>query len=78
MKKILSLVLILMLALIPMAVADEFNPADYPVAICMAVSYTHLDVYKRQCNSFGRKAINFQKVNHNTPEYFFEIGMIKA
>ena len=35
MKKILSLVLILMLALIPMAVADEFNPADYPVAICM-------------------------------------------
>ena len=35
MKKILSLVLVLMLALIPMAVAEEFNPADYPVAICM-------------------------------------------
>ena len=31
-----------------------------------------------RCNSFGRKAINFQKVNHNAPEYFFEIGMIKA
>lgn len=34
MKKILSLALVLMLALIPMAVAEEFNPADYPVAIC--------------------------------------------
>ncbi len=35
MKKILSLVLMLTLALVPMAIAEEFNPADYPVAICM-------------------------------------------
>lgn len=36
MKKILTLVLILSMLLVPMAIAeDSFNPADYPVAICM-------------------------------------------
>ncbi len=35
MKKILSLALMLILVLAPMAVAEDFNPADYPVAICM-------------------------------------------
>lgn len=40
MKKILSLVLMLMLVLAPMALAEEFNPADYPVAVCMS-NLTH-------------------------------------
>ena len=35
MKKILSLVLALMLCLAPMAMAADFDPADYPVAIAM-------------------------------------------
>ena len=35
MKKILALVLISLLVLAPMALAEAFNPADYPVAICM-------------------------------------------
>ena len=35
MKKILALVLMAMLVLAPMAMAEDFNPADYPVAICM-------------------------------------------
>lgn len=35
MKRILALVLTLMVLAIPMAIAEEFNPADYPVAICM-------------------------------------------
>lgn len=35
MKKILALVLTLMLVLAPMAMAEDFNPADHPVAICM-------------------------------------------
>ena len=34
MKKVLALVLMMMLVLAPMAMA-EYNPADYPVAICM-------------------------------------------
>lgn len=35
MKKILALVLMMLLVLAPMAIAEEFNPADYPVAIAM-------------------------------------------
>jgi len=35
MKRILALVLTFMVLAIPMAMAEEFNPADYPVAICM-------------------------------------------
>lgn len=35
MKKILALVLVMLMALIPMAIAEEFDPADYPVAIAM-------------------------------------------
>ena len=35
MKKILALVLMALLVLAPMALAEDFNPADYPVAICM-------------------------------------------
>ena len=35
MKKILALALTLLLMLAPMAMAEQFNPADYPVAICM-------------------------------------------
>ena len=35
MKKILALVLMMMLVLAPMALAEDFNPADHPVAICM-------------------------------------------
>ena len=37
MKKILALVLTLMLVLAPMALAESYNPADHPVAICMTV-----------------------------------------
>ena len=37
MKKILALVLTLMLVLAPMALAEDYNPADHPVAICMTV-----------------------------------------
>ena len=40
MKKILSLVLMMLLVLAPMAMAEEFNPADYPVAVCMS-NLTH-------------------------------------
>ncbi len=35
MKKILALVLMMLLVLAPMAIAEDFNPADYPVAIAM-------------------------------------------
>ena len=35
MKKILSLVLVMLLCLAPMAIAEDFDPADYPVAIAM-------------------------------------------
>ena len=35
MKKILSLVLMMLLVLAPMAMAEDFDPADYPVAIAM-------------------------------------------
>ena len=35
MKKILSLVLMMLLVLAPMAIAEDFDPADYPVAIAM-------------------------------------------
>ncbi|MBP3653637.1 MAG: substrate-binding domain-containing protein [Clostridia bacterium] len=35
MKKILSLVLMMLLVLAPMAMAADFDPADYPVAIAM-------------------------------------------
>lgn len=41
MKKVLSLVLMMLLVLAPMAMAEEeFNPADYPVAVCMS-NLTH-------------------------------------
>ena len=35
MKKILTIVLMMILVLAPMAIAEDFNPADYSVAICM-------------------------------------------
>lgn len=35
MKKILALVLMMLLVLAPMAFAEDFNPEDYSVAICM-------------------------------------------
>ena len=35
MKKILAIVLMMILVLAPMAIAEDFNPADYSVAICM-------------------------------------------
>lgn len=35
MKKILSLILVMLLCLAPMAIAEDFDPADYPVAIAM-------------------------------------------
>ena len=35
MKKVLSLVLSMLLLMAPMAMAAQYNPADYPVAICM-------------------------------------------
>ena len=35
MKKFFAIALILLLMLTPTAMAEEFNPADYPVAICM-------------------------------------------
>lgn len=36
MKKILALVLLMILVLAPMAIAEDFNPADYPIAVCMS------------------------------------------
>ena len=36
MKKILSLILVMLLCLAPMAIAEDFAPADHPVAICMS------------------------------------------
>lgn len=40
MKKILAIVLMMILVLAPMAIAEDFNPADYPVAVCMS-NLTH-------------------------------------